>query len=93
MTRGSAYTGRILSVKKGTCGQPGQLRGSADGASVVGILEKNTPQGVFGKAKSPWLGQPLPAADFEEVTTGDAVILSTVSGDAPREYSVEILKI
>ena len=93
MTRGSAYTGRILSVKKGTCGQPGQLRGSADGASVVGILEKNTPQGVFGKAKSPWLGQPLPAADFDEVTTGDAVILSTVSGDAPREYSVEILKI
>ena len=30
MTRGSAYTGKILSVKKGTCGHPGQLRGSAE---------------------------------------------------------------
>ena len=59
----------------------------------MGTLEKNTPQGVFGKASRPWLGQPLPAADFDEVTTGNAVILSTVSGDTPQEYSVEILKI
>ena len=93
MTRGSAYTGRILSVKKGTCGQPGQLRGSADSTSPVGSLEKNTPQGVFGKAAPGWLGQPIPAAAFEEVTTGEAVILSTIAGDSPREYSVEILKI
>ena len=93
MTRGSAYTGRILSVKKGTCGHPGQLRGSADPDAPIGTLKKNTPQGVFGTAKPGWPGQPLPVAAFDEVTTGAAVILSTVSDDTPREYSVEILKI
>ena len=93
MTRGSAYTGTILSVKKGTCGHPGQLRGSADPDFPIGTLKKNTPQGVFGIARPGWPGQPLPVAAFDEVTTGKAVILSTVTGDVPREYSVEILKI
>ncbi len=93
MTRGSAYPGRILSVKKGTCGHPGQLKGSADPDSPIGTLKKNTPQGVFGIAKPGWRGQPLPVAAFDEVTTGKAVILSTVAEDTPREYSVEILKI
>ena len=93
MTRGSAYSGRILSVKKGTCGHPGQLRGTADPSLPIGTLKKNTPQGVFGIAKPGWLGQPLPVASSNEVTTGAAVILSTVSDGDPREYSVEILKI
>ena len=93
MTKGSAYTGRVLSIKKGASGQPGQLRGSADSAEPVGTLLKNTPQGVFGTTKQGWLGQPLPGAAFEEVTTGPAMIRSTIEGDAVREYSVEILKI
>lgn len=93
MTQGRACKGRILSVKKGTCGHPGQLKGSADPSSPIGTLKKNTPQGVFGIASSGWTGQPLPVAAFDEVTTGAATILSTVSDDEPREYSVEILKI
>ena len=35
----------------------------------------------------------LPTASEEDIRTGKAAILSTVSGDTPREYSVEILKI
>lgn len=93
MTQGSAYQAEILSVKKGRSGAPGQLKGAAAGNQVLGELYRNTPQGVFGIAGSPWPGQAVPTAAQEELHTGPAVIRSTVVGDTPRDYSVEILKI
>ena len=93
MTSGSAFDAEILSVKKGKCGEPGQLRGSAEALSVCGTLLRNTPQGVFGINKKGWLGEPIPVASFQDVHTGAATIRSTVCGDTPQEYSVEILKI
>ena len=54
----------------------------------LGLLEKNTQQGVFGKLTG--RGEILPVGDAK---VGKAVIRSTVSGDGPQEYSVEILKI
>ena len=93
MTRGSAYPARILSVKKGTCGTPGQLQGAGDPSTILGTLYRNTPQGVFGTCTAPLRGEPLPTADYGEITTGPATIRATVTDGSPREYSVEILKI
>ena len=93
MKSGSAYDAVVLTVKKGKCGEPGQLKGTADTEAVIGQLLRNTPQGVFGVSKRGWKGEPLPTASPEDIHTGEAAILSTISGDAPREYSVEILKI
>lgn len=93
MTQGSAYEARILSVKKGKSGEPGQLKGTADGANAFGSLLRNTPQGVFGITKQGWKGEPIPVASYEEIHTGTAAIRSTVSGDTAQDYSVEILKI
>ena len=93
MTGGNAFEAEIVSVKKGKCGEPGQLKGSAEAMDVCGSLLRNTPQGVFGISKTGWRGEPLPVAAFEDVHTGKATIRSTVTGNAPREYSVEILKI
>jgi len=93
MTQGSAYEASVQSVKKGKSGDPGQLKGSADAGAVFGTLLRNTPQGVFGITSQGWKGEPIPVADFEDVHTGPAAIRSTVNGNAPQEYSVEILKI
>ena len=93
MIGGNAFSAEVLSVKKGKCGQPGQLKGSAEAMERCGSLYKNTPQGVFGISKTGWKGQTIPVADFEEVKTGPAIIRSTVRGSCPQEYSVEILKI
>ena len=90
---GSAFPAEVLSVKKGACGDPGQLKGNADGDIVCGTLLRNTAQGVFGISRQGWRGEPLPVADYDEVTTGSAAIRSTVNGNAVQEYSVEILKI
>ena len=93
MRDGCVYSTQVLSIKKGKCGQPGQLRGNSEALLPIGTLHKNTPQGVFGMMSKPISGEPLPIADFEEVRLGSATIRSTVAGDAVREYSVEILKI
>ncbi len=93
MTTGQAYDADVLAIEKGKAGEPGQLKGSADSGQVCGTLLRNTPQGVFGKANPGWTGEALPLADYCEIQTGAAVILSTVDGNGPREYSVEILKI
>ena len=93
MVDGKAYDAKILSVKKGKSGQPGQLRGSADALETIGTLLKNTPQGVFGTTRRGWNGEPLPVADYSEVRTGSATIRSTVCDQGVQEYSVDILKI
>ena len=93
MTEGRAYGATVLSVKRGACGEPGQLRGGVEGDNPLGVLSKNTQQGIFGKAHTPWEGTTLPTAKISEIHEGKATILSTVEGNEVREYSVEILKI
>ena len=93
MTAGQAYSASVLSVKRGKCGEPGQLRGGVDGGGVLGTLNKNTVRGVFGTADTGWQGKTVETAATDEIRTGPATICSTVSGDTVREYSVEILKI
>ena len=93
LTSGSAYNAMVVSVRKGACGNPGQLMGTLKGADPIGVLYKNTNRGVFGTASKPFTGEPLPVAESSEVKAGPATIRSTVQGDKVQEYSVEILKI
>ena len=93
MTDGNAYDARIITVKKGKAGAPGQLMGAVERLEPVGELSKNTAQGVFGVSKDGWDAEQIPVADASEIKAGKATILSTVSGGMAREYSVEILKI
>ncbi len=93
MTEGHSYEASVMQVKKGVSGKPGQLIGSIVGRQAVGSLTKNTDRGVFGKAEKVWELPAVEVAQASEIKTGEATILSTVSGQEVREYSVEILKI
>ena len=93
MQRGQAYRAAILSVKRGKVGDPGQLMGTLCGAEPIGVLQKNTVQGVFGQLETELQGEPLPVADSNQIRTGNATIRSTIQGERVQEYSVEILKI
>ena len=92
-SEGRACDASVASVKKGRVGDPGQLRGNADGDAQLGQIIKNTPHGVFGESRKGIAGEPLPIASYADVHTGPATIRSTVEGDSVREYSVEIMKI
>ncbi len=91
--RGNVLEAQVAGVKKGKSGAPGQLVGAFEDRKILGELERNTPCGVFGKTTNGWPGTPLPVAKEEEIHTGPATIMSTVSDSEVREYSVEILKL
>ena len=90
MRHGSAFPATILSVRKGTCGKPGQLMGALTGEEPIGTVSKNTAQGIFGKAVHNWQG---PQLSTGQAKTGPATIRSTIDDHDLQEYSVEILKI
>ena len=92
MTKGSVFSAKVQTVKKGKIGAPGQLMGALTGDAPVGTVEKNTAQGVFGTIDAVTT-EPLPVASAQQIRTGSATIRSTVDGSCLREYSVEILKI
>ncbi len=92
MTAGQVFSAKTFSVKAGKIGAPGQLMGSITTQNPLGLLSKNTRQGIFGKM--PCIqAEPLPVATKDQVQTGDATIYSTVCDQGLREYSVKILKI
>ncbi len=93
MVSGNAYKATVVSVRKGACGEPGQLMGALQDATPIGTLYKNTARGIFGTAKTGWNGEPLPVGSGKDVKTGAAVIRSTIQDDTVQEYSVEILKV
>ena len=93
MTGGKVYPATIASVQKGKAGAPGQLKGAITGDTLLGTVSVNAQQGVFGTVGRPWEGEAIPTAAWEEIHAGKALIRSTVTEGAPRDYSVEILKI
>ena len=93
LVSGSVYKAAVASVRKGVCGTPGQLMGALKEATPMGSLYRNTNRGVFGTTETGWTGEAVPVGTASDVKAGPAAILSTVSGDTTREYSVEILKV
>ena len=93
MKEGFAYSAQVDSVRKGKAGDPGQLMGSVTSTTPIAALSKNTLQGIFGKADTPFSGDALPVAAVSDIQPGPAVIRSTIQNGTVQEYSVEILKI
>ena len=93
MTEGKVYPAKVASVQRGKAGAPGLLKGAIAGDTLLGTVSINAQQGVFGSVRSPWEGEAIPTAAWEEIHTGKALIRSTVTEGAPQDYSVEILKI
>ena len=92
---GSILDAEIVDVIKGAEGSPGELCGQYDKSRILGSLSSNTVCGIFGKAGESFVcgGTPLPVASPEEVVLGGATILSNISGNEIKEYSVEICRI
>ena len=89
MTRGFAYEAKVIDIRRGRCGEPGQLRGAVQSAAPLGTLRANTAFGVFGTGAK-WLGEALPVAEPGQVRAGDARILSNIRGDEVAFYDVQI---
>lgn len=96
--QGKLYEAKILSIIKGESGAPGGLSGIInyqDGA-VLGSIEENTPQGIFGTADVELLAmagyESMQIGLRQEVKTGPAYVRCKVDGEL-RDYEIRITKI
>lgn len=95
---GNLFKARIVDVKKGARGAPGELRGSFLREQIaLGGITQNGVYGIYGAAdapiKNPLYPDGLPIAQRDSVRTGKAAILSTVEGDEMKAYEIEIVSL
>ncbi|ENZ01995.1 SpoIVB peptidase [Clostridium thermobutyricum] len=94
--KGDLYEASIISLRKGEKGNPGELKGIfMDEDKPVGEIEKNTECGIFGNGKmkdKENISKPMKVGFREEVKVGKAKIITTISGNEPKEYEIEIMK-
>ncbi|MCM1505665.1 MAG: SpoIVB peptidase [Ruminococcus flavefaciens] len=96
---GEAVPVEITDVKKGSKGIAGELHGQFMYGGSFGILNKNNSCGVYGLLTEQAVKamcentQEYKMGYRQDVKTGKAEILTTVSGDIPKKYSIEIEKI
>ncbi|MBR6598833.1 MAG: SpoIVB peptidase [Oscillospiraceae bacterium] len=94
LSSGEVMEVNICGVKKGICGTPGELQGSFSGPESCGMLMINNKYGVFGTISPDFsASEPIPMALKQDIKTGKAHIYSTLSGDEPEVYEIEIEEI
>ena len=99
LSRGQIVRANIIGVNKGNKNGVGELRGVFLGDGAIGIMEKNTPQGVFGKLdknalQKVTLGKsPMKICKKEDVKRGEAMVITTVSGQLPMAYRARICSV
>lgn len=95
---GELLESRILAIKKGKSGVPGELRGVfIEDKNKLGIINMNCEYGIYGKLNSGStnkLTQRLyPVAIRSQIKEGAATILSNIYGKKVEEYDIDILKV
>ncbi len=97
LSNGEIVQAQIVGVKRGASGSPGELKGKFVQNGTMGTLLSNTTSGVYGvlggRTEPYTQGIQMPLAMSHEVKVGRAVIYTTLEGDRPREYTVEIEKV
>ncbi|MBO5343656.1 MAG: SpoIVB peptidase [Ruminococcus sp.] len=92
---GEAVPVKITSVLKGKAGSPGALHGQFTGLPSYGSLTNNNNCGIFGslgKTAGSRMGKPVEykLGYRQDVSEGEAFILSTTNGTEPQMYSIFI---
>lgn len=92
---GNIYKCSIVGVEKGLRGNAGELRGFFTKMSPQGNIEKNTSYGIYGVADKSMIEgkQKIVMASRFSAKPGKAQIYTTIDGDAPKSYDIEIIKL
>lgn len=89
LAQGSIYSTKIVAVVPGEVGRPGELSGCTDEQTSLGDIRVNCAQGIYGVGEF----DSENCVETGRIKVGAATILSTVSGDEIREYSIEINRV
>ena len=92
--KGSIEPATVMSVVKSKEGVPGELQATFGGdGQIIGSMEENTDCGIFGFYSGKKAGKPVKVASRWQIEEGPAIILSSLDGESPKEYSIEIKKV
>ena len=97
VSSGSIFKCNVVGYKKGTKGNPGELKGLfLRNGSIFGSLDKNIKCGVYGTFNQERLDfvseREVEVADRHEIKSGKATIRCTIDGYEPQDYEIEIVK-
>lgn len=94
---GEIVPSSIISIKKGVKGNPGELKGIfLDNKSPIGNIKDNTDCGIFGNINNNAIydyNKKMKVALKDEIKEGPAHILTTIEGEKPKKYSINIEKL
>lgn len=94
--KGDMVEASIVNIRKGTRGYPGELKGQFKDDNIIGIIDKNSKFGIFGKIydnNEVLNGSEYSVAFKDEIVEGPATIITTIEGEDPKEYSINIEKL
>lgn len=94
---GRIVLAQVEGLRRSLSGDPGEKVGVLDGSGPLGIIEKNTPFGIYGRlVKEPpqgLLSHAVPVALAHEVRPGPAQMLTVLEGQSVQAFEVEILEV
>lgn len=95
---GELVTSKIISIKKGETGMPGEIKGTIMNQTSIGNVEKNTKFGIYGRLKNLSLlnidiNKKYKVASREEIKEGEATMLCSLDNKEVEEYKIKIEKI
>lgn len=91
---GNIYDTSVESVVKGERGKAGGLMADVNKLSrSIGKIQKNTEIGLYGEYEGEQRGELYRIAVKGEAKIGKAQVLTTVEGNTPKFYDIEIVKV
>ena len=91
LEHGDIMDATINGITRGKQGRPGELKGSFVGTKPIGKLTSNIETGIYGKLNClPAPSSPIKVAMKQQVKTGYAKVLTTISGKTPKYYDINI---
>ena len=98
IANGELVKSRLVSIKKGEKGDPGEIKGSIDSAVSIGEIEKNTNFGVFGFVSKKVNLDLSNSKEYEvalrsEIETGEAEVICELEQGKKKTYKIRIEKV
>lgn len=95
ISSGEFITTRILNIDRGEKGIPGKIQGTIENQNNIGIINKNSKFGIYGKVDNLSslnidTSKEMEVALRDEIKIGKATILCSLDNEKPKEYEIEI---
>jgi len=93
---GEVFSSKVITAKKGKKGEPGELQGLIINQEALGIIEKNTEAGIYGKLLTNNQIENNPTYTIalkQDIKVGNAKIICNIEGEKKEEFDIEIERV